>query len=108
SPHEPSSWKEKRPPDRTLKRIIMLTAHHLLRLSPAAALLGLVAFAAAEPPGRGVAGSEVRPPLQGHTHAVWSVAFSLDGKRLASSSRDHSLRVWDAASGKERLILKGH
>jgi WD40 repeat protein/serine/threonine protein kinase len=46
--------------------------------------------------------------LKGHTDAVLSVAFSPDGKRLASASDDQTLKVWDAQTGQELLTLKGH
>jgi WD40 repeat protein len=46
--------------------------------------------------------------LQGHTGPVESVAFSPDGKRLASASKDGTVKVWDAATGQEILTLKGH
>ena len=47
--------------------------------------------------------------LKGHTAAVMSVAFSPDGKRLATRwLRDRTVKVWDAQTGQEALTLKGH
>jgi serine/threonine protein kinase len=43
--------------------------------------------------------------LKGHTAGVGSVAFSPDGKRLASASAE--VKVWDATSGHELLTLHG-
>jgi WD40 repeat protein len=37
--------------------------------------------------------------LQGHSEFVFSVAWSPDGRQLASGSMDNTLCVWDAASG---------
>ena len=36
------------------------------------------------------------------------MAFSPDGKRLASVSFDQTVKVWDAITGQESLTLKGH
>ena len=39
---------------------------------------------------------------------VWSVAFSPDGTRLATTCSDRAVRIWDATSGKLVRILRGH
>ena len=51
---------------------------------------------------------KLRKSLEGHTYVVWSVAFSPDGKTLASGSRDGSIKLWDVTSGKNIATLKGH
>jgi WD40 repeat protein len=38
--------------------------------------------------------------LSGHRDSVYSCAWSADGTRIVSGSRDNTLRMWDAASGK--------
>jgi WD40 repeat protein len=44
-------------------------------------------------------------PRQGHTEQVWAVAFSPDGKRLASVSNDPGVYLWDMATGKLDRVL---
>jgi WD40 repeat protein len=46
--------------------------------------------------------------LEGHTGEVYCMAFSPDGKRLASGSEDNTAKVWDFESGKTLLKLGGH
>jgi WD40 repeat protein/serine/threonine protein kinase len=46
--------------------------------------------------------------LAGHSDWVRSVAFSPDGRRLATTSRDHTARVYDVITGRQILLLSGH
>ncbi|KAF5860731.1 hypothetical protein ETB97_001238 [Aspergillus alliaceus] len=43
--------------------------------------------------------------LEGHSGSVQSVAFSFDGRLLASSSSDETVKFWDAATGALRQTL---
>ena len=48
-------------------------------------------------------------PLGGHKDTVWSVAFSPDGHRIASGSKDKTLRLWNTDTGQPvGAPLTGH
>jgi len=43
-----------------------------------------------------------------HTGSVLSAAFSSDGQRIVTGSTDQTLRLWNAATGQESLLVQGH
>ncbi|TGZ80763.1 WD40 repeat-like protein [Ascodesmis nigricans] len=46
--------------------------------------------------------------LEGHSYAVFTLAFSPNGKTLASGSYDNTVRLWDPATGTSRRTVEGH
>ena len=47
-------------------------------------------------------------PFRGHTGEVWDAAIGPDGRTLASASFDHTVKIWDIATGAIRHTLRGH
>lgn len=46
--------------------------------------------------------------LRGHSSRITAIAFTPDGKSLASASWDHTVKLWDVVTGQERATLRGH
>ena len=46
--------------------------------------------------------------LEGHADGVHGVAFSPDGKMIATAGHDRTARLWEVETGKEVRRLEGH
>ncbi|KAJ3327417.1 hypothetical protein HDU76_011840 [Blyttiomyces sp. JEL0837] len=44
----------------------------------------------------------------GHTDTVYKVSYSHDGSKIASASKDGTVRIWDVGSAKELRRIDGH
>jgi WD40 repeat protein len=46
--------------------------------------------------------------LRGHESFVWALAFSPDGRTLASGGFDETIKLWDVTSGREQATPRPH
>jgi WD40 repeat protein len=49
-----------------------------------------------------------QPPTYGHTAAVLAVAWSPDGRHIASASADSTVQVWTIGQERNVLTYRGH
>ena len=80
---------------RALKRASSSNLFRAFLVLAAAALLS-----AAEP--------SMRQTLEGDGGRVYAIAYSPDGKRLASGGSDNAIRIWDLKTGETLQTLEGH
>ncbi|MFH0953041.1 MAG: protein kinase [Verrucomicrobiota bacterium] len=46
--------------------------------------------------------------LKGHAAWISAAAFSPDGKRIVTGSRDGTMKIWDVETGRSLVTLRGH
>jgi WD40 repeat protein len=54
------------------------------------------------------ASGRLRFTLAGHTSNIFCLMFSPDGRRVATSSDDRTIKLWNTATGHEVFTLRGH
>ncbi len=57
---------------------------------------------------RAMQSSQLQRIFSGHTEGVNDIAFSSDGRLLATVSQDSEIKLWDVASGQEVGVLTDH
>ncbi|MCR9096676.1 MAG: TIR domain-containing protein [bacterium] len=72
-----------------------------------AAAPGFIWLRAMRPPSVHL-GTDQLAVLRGHGRSVTSVSADRDGSRIASSSDDNSVRIWNAETGDTHAVLQGH
>jgi WD40 repeat protein len=84
-------------------------------LSPDGTTLAVAGWGIVEGPNKKYAGVHLitlatgaMRTLRGHSDTVNALAFSRDGKLLASGGQDKTVRVWEIASGECLCTLEGH
>jgi chemotaxis protein histidine kinase CheA len=102
---ETNRSSDARPKKTWWKRRVLLWSGFALSIALAAIA---VLIAVLIVPGQKLSQQKQPRTLHGHTSSVTSVAFSPDGQTLASSSTDHTIKLWAAASGQSVRTLQGH
>jgi WD40 repeat protein/class 3 adenylate cyclase len=77
-------------------------------LSPDGRTIAVASGSSSEARTFDVASGEPRFELVGHLSPITSIAWSPDGRRIATGAFDSSVRIWDGRTGQLEIELLGH
>src|SRR5579864_2064525 len=83
-------------------------ASHGARIDLALPSVAVKASSAAVELAAAVPQAQWRSVFSGHDDVVNSAALSPDGSRIVTASDDRTARVWDVATAREIVVLRGH
>ena len=87
----------------------MTTLEPHLKLAPMRASLIVLLIGCAASPIRGQTHEPLRLVTpEGHTGSVTAAGFSHNGRWVVTASKDRSARLWEVATGREVVLLRGH
>jgi WD40 repeat protein len=94
----------------TLDLVVGMARSHVLAFSPDSTKLATSSAADPDPAFRlwDTSTGRLIHEFKGHHYAVTSIAFSSDGSRLLSTSKDNTAHIWDLRSLSLFRTLKGH
>lgn len=101
APHTPGTWRRNA---RFAESLRVRWPKFAVLCALVVVMAGVIVLRAQQPAQK----QTLFPALEGHTYSVAVADYTPDGKLVATASFDRTVKIWDAAGGKELRTLTGH